>query len=165
MHTPWLDYIMFHATDPIYWLPVYLFFLFLVIRKYRWNTLWIILFIAIMILISDQMTNLVKELTHRLRPSQESGLVVHLVNAYKGGNYGFYSAHASNNFALALFLIVVLGRYYRFIFIPLLLWALLMSYTRIYLGVHYPGDILAGMVVGSVIGFMTGKICLRAITK
>jgi undecaprenyl-diphosphatase len=156
---------MYRATDPLFWLPVYLLFLFLVIRKYRWNFLIILLFTALMILVSDQLTNLVKELTQRIRPSQEPGLPVHLVNAYKGGQYGFYSSHASNFFSISIFLIILLGRYYRYFFIPLLIWALFISYTRIYLGVHYPGDVLAGMLVGCIIGFLTGRVFLLTIRK
>jgi undecaprenyl-diphosphatase len=75
--------------------------------------------------------------------------------------YGFYSAHASNAFSMAVFLAVILWKDYRFLILLTVTWALLMSYTRIYLGVHYPGDIMAGMIAGSIIGFICGKACLR----
>jgi len=156
---------MMHATGGLFWMPVYLLFFYLVVRKYKWNILWILLFAALMILVSDQLSTVVKELTHRLRPSQEPGLVVHLIDAYKGGMYGFYSAHASNFFSLAFFMIVLIGRFYRFFFIPVILWALLLAYTRIYLGVHYPGDIFAGMLVGCAIGLFAGKACRLTIAS
>ena len=154
---------MFAATNPVLWLPVYLFLLYLVIRKYHWNALVILLFAAAMILISDQLTNLVKETTQRLRPSHEPGLAVHLVNAYKGGLYGFYSSHASNYFGIAVFVVCLLGRFYRYLFIPLMFWALLIASTRVYLGVHYPGDIIAGMTVGCLLGYVAGWGCLKTI--
>ncbi|HTX88034.1 MAG TPA: phosphatase PAP2 family protein [Bacteroidales bacterium] len=165
MHNPFFDQVMYTATKGILWLPVYLVFLYLVIRKYRWQSLWILLFAALMITASDQLANLVKDLTHRYRPSQETGLEVHLVNAYKGGTWGFYSAHASNTFSVAVFLILVLGDTYRWFFIPALLWALFMSYTRIYLGVHFPGDTLAGMAAGTLIGIVFATLSLLVIRK
>jgi undecaprenyl-diphosphatase len=162
MHTPWMDRFMFHATDITSWIPVYLLFVFFIVKKYRWQTLLIFVFVAIMILVSDQVSNGFKEMTCRLRPSNEPGVPVHIVYAYKGGLYGFYSAHASNNFAIAFFLIILLRKHYPLIYIPVLLWALFLSYTRIYLGVHYPGDIIAGMIMGSMIGFLFGKSFLLA---
>jgi undecaprenyl-diphosphatase len=83
--------------------------------------------------------------------------MVHLVNAYKGGTYGFYSSHASNTFSIAVFLMVLIGNRYRWTGIVVLPWALLMSYTRIYLGVHFPGDILAGIVMGGALGYLFGR--------
>ena len=148
---------MFQVTKSLLWLPLYFLFLYLVIRQHGWNTIWVVLFAAIMILVSDQLANLFKETFLRLRPSHEPGLMVHLVNAYKGGTYGFYSSHASNTFAIAVFLMVLIGRRYRWIGIVALPWALLMSYTRIYLGVHFPGDILAGIVMGGAIGYLSGR--------
>ncbi len=157
LNAPWFDPVMFYGSKSMLWLPVYLFFLFLVIRKYKWQTILVLVFAAVMILVSDQICNLSKELFHRLRPSNEPGLTVHLVNAYKGGMYGFYSAHASNSFAIAVFMIMLVGKQYKYFFLPVLLWAFFMAYTRIYLGVHYPGDTIAGILIGSLIGFLSGK--------
>jgi len=161
-HNPFFDRVMFDGTKSIIWLPLYLFFLFLVIRKYKWNTLVVFLFTALLILVSDQLATLVKDLIQRLRPSQQPGLAVHIVEAYKGGTYGFYSGHASNTFSVAIFLIVLLGRHWYTI-LPAILWTLFMSYTRIYLGVHYPGDILAGWIAGAIIGLLIGKVALITI--
>ena len=152
---------MYYATKSLLWIPLYCVFLFLLIRQYLWKTLWILLIAAIMILISDQLANLFKETFHRLRPSHEQGLMVHLVNAYKGGEFGFYSSHASNTFSIAVLMIVLIGKKYRWFFVPALLWCTFMSYTRVYLGVHFPGDILAGAIIGSLIGYFSGRIFLR----
>lgn len=149
---------MYYASKSILWAPVYLLFLFLVIQKYKWQTLFILVTAAIMITISDQLCNLSKDFFQRLRPSNEPGLIVHLVRAYKGGLYGFYSAHASNSFAIAVFVIMLLGKSYRCFFIPVILWAFFMAYTRIYLGVHYPGDTLMGIIMGSIIGYLFGRL-------
>ena len=153
LNTTFLDPVMYYASKSILWLPLYLFFLFLVIRKYKWQTLLILILAAIMITISDQLSNLSKDFFQRLRPSNEPGLTVHLVFAYKGGMFGFYSGHASNSFAIAVFLIMLMEKHQRYFFIPVVLWAFFVSYTRIYLGVHYPGDVFAGMIVGSLIGY------------
>jgi undecaprenyl-diphosphatase len=91
----------------------------------------------------------------RFRPSQEPTLegLVHLVNGYKGGLYGFASSHAANTFGIAFFVWLTLRAHYRWI-ILIFAWAAFMTYTRIYLGVHYPGDI----IVGAVVGFGSGWI-------
>ena len=115
---------------------------------------------AVMILVSDQLSNLAKETFQRLRPSHEPGLMVHLVNAYKGGEYGFYSGHATNNFSIAVFMIVLAGKRFKWIWMIALPYALLISYTRVYLGVHFPGDILAGAIMGSLIGYLFGRLTL-----
>jgi undecaprenyl-diphosphatase len=157
MHNPFFDTVMYQVTGSLWWVPLYLLFLYLVIREYKWQTFIVIAFAAALILVSDQTV-------HRLRPSNDPALtVVHIVNGYRGGAYGFYSAHASNTFAIAVYLIVLIGRRFRYMIIPLLTWACIMSYTRIYLGVHYPGDIICGGIAGAIIGFGLGKLCLRMI--
>ena len=150
LHTPWLDPVMLLVTKTIFWLPLYLFLLYLIIRKFKKES-WIVLIgIAIAILLADQITaSIMKPFFERLRPSREPSLVglVHLVDGYRGGKYGFASSHAANTFATALFFFLLFRDRYRWVWI-LFAWAVVMTYTRIYLGVHYPGDILVGMLVG-----------------
>ncbi|MCK9203983.1 MAG: phosphatase PAP2 family protein [Bacteroidales bacterium] len=160
LHCPFLDTVMFWGTKSLIWLPLFLFLLYLTIRKYRWQTLWILLFTALMVTFSDQLANVFKEWIARPRPSHEPGLTgVNTVNGYSGGMFGFYSGHASTTMAIAVFMIVLLQDRYRFLLPLLLLWAVFMSYTRIYLGVHYPLDILTGMALGAMIGYGTAFLC------
>ena len=117
-----------------------------------------------MILVSDQLTNIVKDWVGRLRPTHEPGLTgVHTVYGYTGGLYAFYSAHASNNMAIAVFLVIILKNQYSYFAPLILLWAFFMSYTRIYLGVHYPADLVAGWIAGGLIGWGMGSACARYI--
>jgi undecaprenyl-diphosphatase len=160
LHLTFLDPLFFYGTRSLIWLPLYLLLLWLVIRKYGWKTLWIMLAVFLMITISDQLSNLVKEWVARPRPTHSAGLSdVHTVNDYKGGTYGFYSAHASSNMAVAIFMIIMLGRPFRYFSLLMFSYAIFMSYTRIYLGVHYPGDILAGWLAGGTLGWGFGQVC------
>jgi undecaprenyl-diphosphatase len=159
-HSPFFDTIFFYGTNSITWLPLYLLLLGLVIRKFRWKALWVVLFAAFMIIVSDQLTNLMKETVARPRPSHEDGLTgIHTVNGYLGGQFGFYSAHASNNLAIAVFMIILLARPFRYFPLLMLSWAFFMAYSRIYLGVHYPVDIMAGWLAGGIIGWGFGQLC------
>jgi undecaprenyl-diphosphatase len=158
INNPFFDIVMYYATKSLVWIPLYLFFLYLIIRQYNWKTVMVLVLAALMILMSDQLANLFKETFQRLRPSHEPGLMVHLVNAYKGEEYGFYSGHATNNFSIAVFLIVLTGKRFKWIWMIALPYAIIISYTRIYLGVHFPGDIIAGAVMGSLIGYFFGRL-------
>lgn len=159
-HTPWLDPIMFWITKTFFWLPLYGFLLFLVIKHFKKDT-WIVLIgITITILLSDQITSgFMKPFFARLRPSREPSLqgLVYLVNGYTGGKYGFASSHAANTFATALFFWMLFKDQYRWLWV-LFVWAIVMTYSRIYLGVHYPGDIIVGMLVGFAAAYSGYKI-------
>lgn len=161
-----MDTVMFTGTRTSTWIPLYVILLYLVIRQYRWRSLWILLMAALMIATSDQMSNLVKEWVARPRPTHEPLLTgVHTVNNYLGGTYGFYSAHASTNMAIAMYLIILLGRPFPGFIPAMLFYAVFMSYTRIYLGVHYPGDILAGWVAGGLAGWGFGQFAGYLVRK
>jgi undecaprenyl-diphosphatase len=120
-------------------------------------------FVALLIFMSDQISvHFFKEVFQRLRPCHEPDFIgmVHLVKGNCGGQFGFVSSHATNTFALAVFLSFVLGKKFKY-FIPLiLLWAAVISYSRIYLGVHYPGDVIAGAILGASLGAIMGKLCI-----
>jgi len=165
-HCPFMDEVMYWGTHSLTWLPLYALFLYLVIRKYRQQTFWIVIFAAFMILASDQLSNIFKELVARPRPTHDPGLTgIHTVNGYVGGQFGFYSAHASTNLAIAIYLVILLGNPFRFFSVLVLGWAFFMSYSRIYLGVHYPADILAGWVAGGLIGWACGRLCAWYLRK
>lgn len=160
-HNSFWDFVMFWLSSSVIWIPLYLFFIYLIIRKYRWFSVILIVFAAILITVSDQSSvHLFKNVFMRLRPCHDPGLanLVHLVNGKCGGEYGFVSSHAVNMFALSVFLIHFLGNK---VFTPLILvWAATICYSRVYLGVHYPGDVICGAVWGSIIGLILARICL-----
>jgi undecaprenyl-diphosphatase len=153
-HAPWLDPIMLFLTHTWVWLPLYIFLAYLIIKDFQKESWLVLAGITLTILLADQITaSFMKPYFARLRPSQDPSLqsLIHLVQNYKGGQYGFASSHAANTFATATFCWLLFGKTKRWIMI-LFLWAALMTYTRIYLGVHYPGDILVGGIVGILSG-------------
>ncbi len=156
LHNPFLDPIMFYSTKTFFWLPLYLFLIFLIFKNYKKDGWFILLGAVITILLADQITSsLFKPFFARLRPSHEPSLqgLVHLVSGYKGGLYGFASSHAANTFGTAIFIWLVLKRFYKSV-VWIFVWAVFMTYTRIYLGVHYPGDIIVGAIIGLASGWI-----------
>ncbi|MBR5725354.1 MAG: phosphatase PAP2 family protein [Muribaculaceae bacterium] len=127
----------------------------ILMHKNRRHALLVIAMLVLAFIVADQLSSgLIKHLVERLRPTHEPSLdgMVHTVNNYRGGMYGFVSSHAANSFA-ALTLVSLVMRH-RFVIISLFTWALLQCYSRVYLGVHYPGDILGGIVVGLAVGWL-----------
>lgn len=162
-HSNFWDFVMWWASDKYIWIPLYIFFLYLFWKKYK-GKVWIVLvFAALLVFLSDQISvHLFKDVFQRLRPCHEPALdgLVHIVNGKCGGQFGFYSSHASNIFAVAIFVITLIKR--SSLIIPILAWALLVAYSRIYLGVHYPGDVLAGAAAGSILGIFLASFCRKA---
>ena len=120
---------------------------------------YILAFVALIVLCSDQLSSsVIKPLVCRERPTHNVDIQdqIHTVNGYVGGLYGFVSSHAANSFAIAIFLSLVIKNW-LFSF-TIFLWAIINSYTRIYLGVHYFGDVLCGAVVGIIIALILYKL-------
>lgn len=160
-HNRFFDVVMYWASDKWFWLPFYAFLLFIVISYFRKKSWLVLLHIAALITASDQIASAVfKNTVKRLRPSHEPSLqgLIHLSQAGAGGQYGFISSHASNSFALFMFLSLVLPKSYRALKYVLFFWALLIAYSRIYNGVHYPGDVLFAMLSGSLLAWLFSKL-------
>jgi len=150
------DVVMTWLSNKFFWIPLYALFIYWIIRDHRKDAVWIILSVVLLVVISDQVSvHGFKNVFLRLRPCHDPELegLVHIVNGKCGGRYGFYSSHASNHFALAVFFSILFSNKFRFITPVLLGWAAIVSYSRIYLGVHFPVDVLAGAVMGILIGW------------
>lgn len=161
LHTDWLDSIMVSITQMWPWIPIYGLLLYMVFKYYGKRGWWILLGVALVVLCSDQLSaHVCKPLFHRQRPCFNLELkdLVHLPNGLPGGEYGFVSSHAANTFAVATFLTLALRKRWRWIGWALYSWAFISSYSRIYVGVHYPGDILCGAVLGVFISFLIWKL-------
>lgn len=129
--------------------------LWILLHQNRRHALLVLAMLALAVLVADQVSSgLIKHLVERLRPTHDPSLesMVHVINGYRGGLYGFVSSHAANFFAVSTFLSLVMRQ--RWVAFSLFTWALLQCYSRMYLGVHYPGDILGGIVVGVLAGWL-----------
>lgn len=162
-HNAFFDYIIPYFRNPWFWAPLYLFLAIFMPSRYRWNGLfWCVAFI-ITFALSDQVSaSLMKPYFHRLRPCHNPFLqsMVHLL-VDCGGDYGFPSVHATNHFALGIFGAVTLGRLAKWVWPVAVIWAALISFSQVYVGVHFPLDVLCGAIVGTAIGICTGKIFNR----
>lgn len=162
LHTDFLDPVMKALSGKWIWVPFYLVLLIIIsIHHYRKQpymavrrTLLVLICIALAITFADQIcASVIRPLVERPRPANEDSPIyalVHIVDGYRGGHYGFPSCHAANSFALAAFIMLFFRN--KLAIYGMLSWALLLCYTRIYLGVHYPGDLLVGALIGSAGG-------------
>lgn len=133
------------------WIPFYLLIVYVIIKTYKKNSIYILILIGLAIAFSDQFSGLIKNSVQRLRPTHDPILGDMVHNVYnRGGMYGFFSAHAANTFTLAI-ISAKLFKSQAFT-ILVFIWAILVSYTRVYIGLHYPGDILTGWVWGFLAG-------------
>lgn len=168
MNSPFLDDLMWFVSGKLEWIPLYLILLIILYRQFGKKTGIILLSIAVLISLSDQLSvHLFKEVFERYRPCHNLDIqdVVHRVNNKCGGKYGFISSHASNVFAAATFIILLLRtKLSKWIYL-LLLWAGLVSYSRIYLGVHYPSDVLVGALFGALLAMLVYKAAAPFINK
>ena len=157
MHNPLWDYSMTLFTLTPTWLIFYVTILAIIVKKHGKKSLFIFVAIALMILCADQFSGILKHTVQRLRPSNDPAFsqLVHIFFK-KGGQFGFVSAHAANTFAIATFTSLLFRnrKYVVFIF-P---WAIMISYSRIYLGVHYPGDVICGALLGVGVGIGIFKL-------
>ena len=156
-HTPFLDIVMYNVSKTFIWLPFYLFLMFFLWRQYGNRVIWIkVIFLIALVFASDKTSVYwFKNVFERLRPCHDPDMVVRI---YKrcGGHFGFVSSHATNVFALATFLYFQMKTKYKWI-VWMFLWASIISYSRVYLGVHFVGDILCGAIWGSFVGFVVHK--------
>ncbi|HWY34753.1 MAG TPA: phosphatase PAP2 family protein [Nitrosopumilaceae archaeon] len=149
-HNDFFDLIMPYLTSIAFWIPLYLFFIYMVYKKVG-KKVWLVLAaVAILIVFCDQTSNLVKNSVERYRPSHNLEIKdkLHIVDGYRGGQYGFFSGHAANTFGIATFLLLFFRDKKWGFKLLIISWAIIMTYSRIYLGVHYPSDIICGATVG-----------------
>ena len=161
MHNNFFDVIMYWFSNKVIWIPLYIYFFYLAFKK-EGNRIWLVVIAAaVLILLSDQISvHVFKNVFLRYRPCHNLLIQakVHLLNGHCGGTYGFVSSHAANTFALAMFLTLIFKDNIKKFGIIIFIWASLVSYSRIYSGVHYPADVAAGAIVGMGIGVVVFKI-------
>lgn len=139
-------------TNQFYLAPIFLFIFYLLWKKMGWKNLWIVLlFIALIIMVCDQTTNLFKYTFQRLRPVNDLEIKESLRILISRKSFSFFSGHASNSMATTLFIFLIFRKYYKYAFL-LFLFPLIFAYSRIYLGLHFPTDILTGYFVGAIVG-------------
>ena len=157
------DGVWLFVTNKFSWIPFYVFLMYLVYRHFGLkNMLIIMVLIVLMITMTDQLSNLFKQVFERPRPCREEHLkeIIRYI-APRCGRYGYFSAHAASSTALAVFMGLLFRRIHKPLLFVLLFWASIVGFSRIYLGVHYPLDMLTGMVIGALVGLLIYKISQR----
>jgi len=175
-HTPWADTLMWIISAKTTWIPLYLLLIGLLVWRYRKPTLttvkWlekvpvcVVMIVVIVLAVGAAdfiASGILKDLVARPRPTRVPELegVLHLVNNYRSGQYGFVSSHAANTMACGLLFSLIWRK--KIATIGLMLWVAMNCYSRMYLGVHYPLDIIGGLLVGALMA-VVGYVLLRAL--
>ena len=168
LHNSFFDAIMLFISGKFSWIPLYLVLLFFAYKKSE-NIkifLFFLVSIALLITMADQSSvHLFKNVFERLRPChcEQIRNSIHIVNNHCGGQFGFVSSHATNTFALAIFMSLFFKN--KVVSLLLIIWAIIVAYSRIYLGVHYFGDVLGGAILGGVIAVLVYYIFRKIILK
>ena len=148
------------------WVPLYIIFLYLLYKNYKLRSLiFILIFLALGVTVSDQVSGIFKYGVARLRPCHDPSIQNMMRIVKCGGQFGFYSAHASNTFFLASYLSFLLKNKLRWFPYAIFVWAAVVAYSRIYLGVHFPIDILVGAFVGVLLGAVFFMLAKKVINK
>lgn len=157
------DLIMPVIREKLTWIPIYLFIVLFSVIRYKLKGLYIVLFLIAAVAISDLISaHLIKILVHRLRPCNDPIMKQLITDRVACGNgYSFVSSHASNHFTIAGFLMVIFGRRWPWVVPVTFIWAFLICFAQVYVGVHYPIDVTAGALLGWCLGTLMAKFAVR----
>ena len=154
------------VSEKWFWIPLYVIFLYFLYKNFNKKSLfYILLFVALGITASDQIANIFKFGFERLRPCHDPSLEGLLREVKCGGKFGFYSAHSSNSFFVATYLTILLGKKIKQLPYFLFVWAAIVAYSRVYLGMHFPGDIIVGAIIGILLALFFGTLAKKVIRK
>jgi undecaprenyl-diphosphatase len=154
------------VSEKWFWIPLYVIFLYFLYKNFNKKSLfYILLFVALGITASDQIANIFKFGFERLRPCHDPSLEGLLRKVKYGGKFGFYSAHSSNSFFVATYLTILLGKKIKQLPYFLFVWAAIVAYSRVYLGMHFPGDIIVGAIMGILLALFFGTLAKKVIKK
>ena len=154
------------VSEKWFWIPLYVIFLYFLYKNFNKKSLfYILLFVALGITASDQIANIFKFGFERLRPCHDPSLEGLLREVKCGGKFGFYSAHSSNSFFVATYLTMLLGKKIKQLPYFLFVWAAIVAYSRVYLGMHFPGDIIVGAIMGILLAIFFGILAKKVIKK
>ena len=152
-------------TKQVNWIPFFLFLFYLIYTKIGLKkTGYLLLFVAVLILATDQITNLFKYTFQRARPCNNPEIKSIIRIVLSRNSFSFFSGHAANTMAVATFLYLLFKKDFKYFWL-LFLWPLIFAYSRIYLGLHYPIDILSGYLCGLILGSLMYKVYRIAIEK
>ena len=156
-----------YVRDKNCWIPVYVLIAIYFIWQFRWKSIIIIFWVGITVLLTDQIaSSFIKPVVARQRPCNDPAVLTHvylLVDC--GSGFTFVSSHASNHFGIALFLILLLKTRFRWITPVAIFWATLICFAQVYVGLHYPADMIGGALLGGLIGILTGNLCKMTMRK
>lgn len=163
--SPTFDGLWLIITNQLYWTPLFLLIFYLLQKKLGWKNFgYYILFTALLIVLCDQTANLFKHTFERLRPCNDLEIkgIIRIVKS--SPSFSFFSGHAANSMATTVFAFMILKKYYKHSYL-LFLFPLIFAYSRIYLGLHFPTDIMTGYAFGAIFGFSCYKLYQKYILK
>jgi undecaprenyl-diphosphatase len=159
------DFFWLIITNQFSWLALYAILFYLIFRSYGWKkSIVLLIFTGILITFSDQFVNFIKNFFERLRPNNDPSInqIIRIVK--NSGGYSFVSGHATTSMAVSLFVYLSLKKYYKYLLL-IFIWPLFFGYSRIYVGVHFPIDVLSGFILGAMFGIIFYKLSLQILKR